>query len=307
MKPAWFPDPYSRYQYRWWDGFQWSSAVAHNGRTFVDVVGPASPAPARPAPVSPQSVQRPSPAGPSAPPTWNAARESAKAIGSAFKESATPVVDAARHKAIDQFKQSGWDGSIPDFIPTGGPSGVKGERIGLRSSGHLSAAPAETRLAARAIDGLIMLPWIAVACFIGYELIVAKAVHSLEHPSVSTAEGLFFGKLWREVSLGFEVTALLIVAGWLVYVSLLTHFRGATFGKAKMGLRIVTVAEKQNVPFHIVLARELVYVGLIAIPTIGWLVWLLNQASCLWDRSGRCWHDYVAHTVVVRYERESSA
>ena len=77
-----------------------------------------------------------------------------------------------------------------------------------------------------------MLPWVVVACFVGYHLTVARAVHSLEHPNLKTAEGLVFAKLWREVPL----------------------------------------ADKENVPFRLVLARELVYVGLIAIPrSVGWL------------------------------------
>ncbi len=34
--PAWHPDPSGRYQYRWWDGTQWTSQVAADGQQMID-------------------------------------------------------------------------------------------------------------------------------------------------------------------------------------------------------------------------------------------------------------------------------
>jgi Protein of unknown function (DUF2510) len=34
--PAWHPDPSGRFQFRWWDGREWTSHVAINGQVMVD-------------------------------------------------------------------------------------------------------------------------------------------------------------------------------------------------------------------------------------------------------------------------------
>ena len=34
--PAWHPDPSGRFQFRWWDGSEWTSHVATNGQVMVD-------------------------------------------------------------------------------------------------------------------------------------------------------------------------------------------------------------------------------------------------------------------------------
>lgn len=38
---GWHPDPYGRFEYRWWDGQQWSGHVADGGAQFEDPVGMA--------------------------------------------------------------------------------------------------------------------------------------------------------------------------------------------------------------------------------------------------------------------------
>ena len=41
LPPAsWHPDPYGRFQYRYWDGTVWGPYVSTNGQTFLDPVGP---------------------------------------------------------------------------------------------------------------------------------------------------------------------------------------------------------------------------------------------------------------------------
>lgn len=34
--PAWHPDPSERFQYRWWDGREWTSQVATDGQHLID-------------------------------------------------------------------------------------------------------------------------------------------------------------------------------------------------------------------------------------------------------------------------------
>jgi hypothetical protein len=34
--PAWHPDPSGRFQFRWWDGSEWTSHVATNGQVMID-------------------------------------------------------------------------------------------------------------------------------------------------------------------------------------------------------------------------------------------------------------------------------
>jgi hypothetical protein len=36
LPSGWFHDPFARYQYRYWDGQQWTANVGHNGVAYVD-------------------------------------------------------------------------------------------------------------------------------------------------------------------------------------------------------------------------------------------------------------------------------
>jgi Protein of unknown function (DUF2510) len=42
--PGWFPDPLGRFDYRYWDGAQWSEHVSRDGQTYVDPLKHAPPA-----------------------------------------------------------------------------------------------------------------------------------------------------------------------------------------------------------------------------------------------------------------------
>lgn len=39
VPPGWFPDPYGRFQQRWWDGADWSAQVSTNGSPTIDPMG----------------------------------------------------------------------------------------------------------------------------------------------------------------------------------------------------------------------------------------------------------------------------
>lgn len=43
LAPAWHPDPTGRFEYRWFNGVQWTADVATGGRRLVDAPGQATP------------------------------------------------------------------------------------------------------------------------------------------------------------------------------------------------------------------------------------------------------------------------
>lgn len=49
----WCPDPFRRYEMRWWDGNRWTEHVSSSGQQLVDPLGTAPPAPDVPGPVAP--------------------------------------------------------------------------------------------------------------------------------------------------------------------------------------------------------------------------------------------------------------
>lgn len=50
--PGWFPDPLRRYEWRYWDGRQWTDVVASQGRQLLDPLPRAEPTPVRAAGVT---------------------------------------------------------------------------------------------------------------------------------------------------------------------------------------------------------------------------------------------------------------
>ena len=63
---AWLPDPTGRFQYRYWDGSEWSAAVSRQGSQETDELSSQPPPPDAATPLSP--VGSPAPA----PPPWPA-------------------------------------------------------------------------------------------------------------------------------------------------------------------------------------------------------------------------------------------
>jgi uncharacterized protein (AIM24 family) len=62
---SWQPDPEGRYEYRWWDGRNWTDQVSHQGRTGAAPMGGGQPqaAPSGGAPPSPSGAPAPQPSG----------------------------------------------------------------------------------------------------------------------------------------------------------------------------------------------------------------------------------------------------
>ncbi|HEV2309503.1 MAG TPA: DUF2510 domain-containing protein [Acidimicrobiia bacterium] len=61
---AWLPDPTGRFQYRYWDGSQWSAAVSRQGSQETDLLSNQPPPPAATPPPPPVGAVAP------APPPW---------------------------------------------------------------------------------------------------------------------------------------------------------------------------------------------------------------------------------------------
>jgi hypothetical protein len=63
--PSWLPDPFGRYQYRYWDGTEWTNMVSTNGSQESDPHGLAPSVNARPTPAAVES------SGPRTKPAWS--------------------------------------------------------------------------------------------------------------------------------------------------------------------------------------------------------------------------------------------
>ncbi|HEY6316496.1 MAG TPA: DUF2510 domain-containing protein, partial [Acidimicrobiia bacterium] len=63
---AWLPDPTGRFQYRYWDGAQWSAAVSRQGSQETDALSTQPPPPVAAAAPPPMGGASASPA----PPPW---------------------------------------------------------------------------------------------------------------------------------------------------------------------------------------------------------------------------------------------
>ena len=100
-----------------------------------------------------------------------------------------------------------------------------------------------------------------------------------------TADGSAPG--WVELSMGIW----LLVVPFLAIVLPLRFFRGQTLGKRVMGIAVVSdtggrLSWKQS------LLRPVLYVASYLPVFVGFL-------ACIWDARKRCFHDMIAHTIVV--------
>jgi hypothetical protein len=91
---AWLPDPTGRFQYRYWDGAQWSAAVSRQGSQETDVLATQPPPPLAtppPPPPWPDSSAAPAPPGwaspapgaPGEPSEWSAGMRVAVLVSAA--------------------------------------------------------------------------------------------------------------------------------------------------------------------------------------------------------------------------------
>ena len=136
--------------------------------------------------------------------------------------------------------------------------------------GTVKIASIGQRLGARAIDmGILLVSYFAIGAFL--------AIFDFRY-------GFFVALLW--------------LIFWLLYEWLFIAYRGATIGKAALGIRVVDQRNGGLLGLGPAFIRQL-------IPTVGSLFFcfgaLLVYLSPLFDNSGRVqgWHDKAANDLVV--------
>jgi len=99
-----------------------------------------------------------------------------------------------------------------------------------------------------------------------------------------------------------RATRTVVIVGLLsmAYEVMPVLFRGATLGKAMLGLRVVDQETGQRPGPLAVLVRWLMIYGVAAIPLVGWVLTLMVLFPVLVLKSGRGIHDRMAGTRVVK-------
>lgn len=114
-----------------------------------------------------------------------------------------------------------------------------------------------------------------------------------------------FGRRPLQIDITQGRSLLLVVITIGLYEVVPTVFRGATLGKALVGLRLRTVEPTARVPWSRAIARALVlYGGPVLFGAFGGAFLLVLVASFVIPASGRGLHDRLAGTMVVALPRE---
>jgi uncharacterized RDD family membrane protein YckC len=167
----------------------------------------------------------------------------------------------------------------------------KGAQLGRPAAGPGSLSEPGRRLGARALDGLVLLPVLAVFVTIA---VTAVAPHAgpIFPVNQSAGPGPTPGIVWIYLAcLGaFAVTTLVA----LVYETVATARYGRTLGKAWLHIRPVRI-DGQPMGWGHSIGRVAIY-WLSSL--LGW-IGLIDPLWCLWDDNRQCLHDKVVSTVVV--------
>jgi uncharacterized RDD family membrane protein YckC len=182
---------------------------------------------------------------------------------------------------------------VPAY-PTGGYGPRwKGALLGRPAAGAGSLAGQWTRLGARILDSIVLLP-VTVTVFI-LAFVVA-------HPHLGTLstnpDGSLNGSPFPPGFLRFEATILgaefvCLILTYL-YDALATAHYGRTLGKAWLHIRPLRV-DGSPLSTGRAFGRGAVYFG----GSIVSIFSLLNVLWCLWDPNRQCLHDKLVETIVV--------
>jgi uncharacterized RDD family membrane protein YckC len=188
-----------------------------------------------------------------------------------------------------------WSASQPVAYGSGswGTPPWKGARYGRPPSGPGSLADPGSRLAARFLDGLVLLPAFIVVAAVALALVAPHAgpIFPKQNPdpnvSVPTP-----GFVW--LYLAVAGAGLVSGALFVVYEVVATVRYGRTLGKRWMKIRPVTLDGRA-----LGWGRAFGRTGLQWIA--GFFSWLglLDPLWCLWDADRQCLHDKIAGTLVV--------
>ena len=117
-----------------------------------------------------------------------------------------------------------------------------------------------------------------------------------------------FGRRPLQIDVTEGRSLVFVIVTIAAYEVLPTVWRGATLGKALVGLRVRTVEPRASMPWVRAVARALVIYGApIAFGAFGGFVLLALVISFVIPASGRGIHDRIAGSVVVALPREEES
>ena len=116
-----------------------------------------------------------------------------------------------------------------------------------------------------------------------------------------------FGRRPLQIDVTQGRSLVFVIVTIAAYEVIPTVWKGATLGKALVGLRLRTVEPRAQVPWSRATARALVLYGApVAFGAFGGIVVLVLIASFVLPASGRGLHDRIAGSVVVSLPREET-
>lgn len=196
------------------------------------------------------------------------------------------------HRAPPQgsWPQPHW---APGAYPWGGPP-WKGAELGRPASGPGALTDPGRRLGARVLDGLVMLPVLAVLGAIAVALVAPHAgpLFPVTNPENPDARVPTPGIVWIYLA----VIGAVVVSGLVTvaYETVTTAHYGRTLGKMWLHVRPVRI-DGSPVGWGRAFGRA----GIYWLSTcLGWLG-IINPLWCLWDTQRQCVHDKVVDTIVV--------
>jgi uncharacterized RDD family membrane protein YckC len=162
------------------------------------------------------------------------------------------------------------------------------------------------RLLARLVDGIILViltsPLWVTALLSLFRRVqrLASQYPDLSQPAAARAfntsvSQMMIGMTGTFLLLGLGVAAVSFGYDWLQH-----GLWGQTIGKRVMGTKVVTVDTRAPISGQAACGRAAVYALVPAVPSVGALFALINEAWLLWDPRRQCLHDKAARTVVVK-------
>jgi len=162
------------------------------------------------------------------------------------------------------------------------------------------------RLLARLVDGVILLiltsPLWVTALLSLFRRVqrLADQYPDLGQPAAAQAFNASVSQMMAGMTGTFLLLGLGIAAVSFGYDWLQHGLWGQTVGKRVMGTKVVTADTRAPITGQAACGRAAVYALVPAVPSVGALFALINEAWLLWDPRRQCLHDKAARTVVVK-------